>query len=64
MDESKAIEYLMHFGMSRQEATVYLRLIEAGKQTGYEIAREIQESQGRMCMHHWQLWLRKGLHIW
>ena len=34
MDESKAIEYLMHFGMSRQEATVYLRLIEAGKQTG------------------------------
>ena len=16
------------------------------------------------CMHHWQLWLRKGLHIW
>ena len=26
--------------MSRQEATVYLRLIEAGKQTGYEIARD------------------------
>lgn len=40
MDESKAIEYLMHFGMSRQEATVYLRLIEAGKQTGYEIVRD------------------------
>ena len=40
MDESKAIEYLMHFGMSRQEATVYLRLIEGGKQTGYEIARD------------------------
>ena len=40
MDESKATEYLMHFGMSRQEATVYLRLIEAGKQTGYEIARD------------------------
>ena len=40
MDESKAIEYLMHFGMSRQEATVYLRLTEAGKQTGYEIARD------------------------
>ena len=40
MDTNKAIEYLMHFGMSRQEATVYLRLIEAGKQTGYEIARD------------------------
>ena len=40
MDINKAIEYLMHFGMSRQEATVYLRLIEAGKQTGYEIARD------------------------
>ena len=38
MDINKA--YLMHFGMSRQEATVYLRLIEAGKQTGYEIARD------------------------
>ena len=40
MDTNKAIEYLMHFGMSRQEATVYLQLIEAGKQTGYEIARD------------------------
>ena len=40
MDTNKAIEYLMHFGMSRQEATVYLRLIEAGKQTGYEIASD------------------------
>lgn len=40
MDENKAIEYLMHFGLSRQEATVYLRLLEGGKQTGYEIARD------------------------
>ncbi len=30
----------MHFGLSRQEATVYLRLLEAGKHTGYEIARD------------------------
>ena len=40
MDENKAIEYLMHFALSRQEATVYLRLLEGGKQTGYEIARD------------------------
>lgn len=40
MDENKAVEYLMHFGLSRQEATVYLRLLECGKQTGYEIARD------------------------
>lgn len=40
MDESRAIEYLMHFGLSRQEAAVYLKLLEGGKQTGYEIARD------------------------
>ena len=40
MDENKAVEYLMHFGLSRQEAVVYLRLLECGKQTGYEIARD------------------------
>ena len=62
MDESKAIEYLMHFGMSRQEATVYLRLIEAGKQTGYEIARDTGISRSNVYASL-AARLRKGLHI-
>ena len=40
MEDHRASEYLMHFGLSRQEALVYERLIKGGKQTGYEIARD------------------------
>lgn len=40
MEERRASEYLMHFGLSRQEALVYERLLAGGKQTGYEIARD------------------------
>lgn len=40
MEESRAIEYLIHFGLSRQEALVYEQLLAHGKQTGYEIARD------------------------
>lgn len=40
MEDHRASEYLMHFGLSRQEALVYERLIAGGKQTGYEIARD------------------------
>ena len=40
MDESREIEYLMHFGLSRQEALIYRKLLEGGKKTGYEIARD------------------------
>lgn len=39
MKESKITEYLMHFGLSRQEALIYEQLLSHGKQTGYEIAR-------------------------
>ena len=28
MDESREIEYLMHFGLSRQEALIYRMLLE------------------------------------
>ena len=38
MEDHRASEYLMHFGLSRQEAIVYERLLSGGKQTGYEIA--------------------------
>lgn len=39
MDERQFIEYLIHFGLTRQEALVYQRLLTGGKQTGYEIAK-------------------------
>ena len=31
MDESREIEYLMHFGLSRQEALIYRKLLEGWK---------------------------------
>lgn len=40
MDEQLFIEYLLHFGLTRQEALVYQKLLLKGKQTGYEVAKE------------------------
>lgn len=40
MNEQKFVEYLQHFGLTRQEALVYQQLLVNGKQTGYEIAKE------------------------
>ena len=40
MVESRAVEYLTHFGLSRQEALVYEQLLSHGKQTGYENVRD------------------------
>lgn len=39
MDEHRFLENLMHFGLTRQEALVYYRLLVDGKQSGYEIAK-------------------------
>ncbi len=40
MDEQQFTEYLLHFGLTRQEALVYQKLLIKGKQTGYEVAKE------------------------
>lgn len=40
MDEQLFIEYLVHFGLTRQEALIYQKLMQKGKQTGYEVAKE------------------------
>lgn len=40
MDEQQFMEYLVHFGLTRQEALIYQKLLQNGKQTGYEIAKE------------------------
>ncbi|MDD3402647.1 MAG: helix-turn-helix domain-containing protein [Hespellia sp.] len=39
MDNEQFIEQLMKMGLTRQEATIYYKLIESGKQTGYEISK-------------------------
>lgn len=39
MAKSNLIEKLMNFHLSRQEATVYLCLIENGRHTGYEVSK-------------------------
>ena len=40
MDTNQLIEKLMSFGLTRQEATVYLALFETGTRTGYEVAKQ------------------------
>ncbi len=40
MEQNPYVEYLLHFGMTRQEALIYVELLIKGKQTGYEIAKE------------------------
>lgn len=45
MDEQQFIEYLLHFGLTRQEALVYQKLLHRGKQTGYEVAKEASISR-------------------
>lgn len=38
--EKKVIEELIDFGLSRQEASIYVELIKHGKMTGYELSKE------------------------
>lgn len=38
--DSKLIEDLMAFGLSRQEALIYMELLRLGQTTGYEISKE------------------------
>lgn len=38
-EQNRYIEYLQHFGLTRQEALIYTELLLRGKQTGYEIAK-------------------------
>lgn len=40
MDTNQLTEKLMAFNLTRQEATIYLALHEAGAKTGYEIAKQ------------------------
>ncbi|MBQ7359212.1 MAG: TrmB family transcriptional regulator [Lachnospiraceae bacterium] len=39
MEETAIIERLMHFGLSRQDAIVYLCLLKNGELSGYEVAK-------------------------
>ena len=40
MDEGKLVDRLISFGLTRQEATVYLCLYKQGGMTGYEVSKE------------------------
>lgn len=39
MDNEQFIVQLMKMGLTKQEATIYCKLLECGKQTGYEISK-------------------------
>ena len=59
MDKHQFTEYLLSFGLTRQEAGVYEKLLLNGKQTGYEAAKET-EFPGRMCMELSRRWWKRG----
>ncbi len=40
MDETTLIEKIMEFGLTRQEATIYVCLLKHGELTGYEVAKQ------------------------
>ena len=40
MDESTIIEKLLEFGLTRQEAVIYVCLFKSGDLTGYEVAKQ------------------------
>lgn len=40
METNDLIEYLMEFGLTRQEAGIYLNLFKNGMQTGYEASKQ------------------------
>lgn len=50
MTEGRVTDYLMDFGLSRQEALIYARLVSGGKQTGYEIAKDTGISRSNTYM--------------
>ena len=43
-------EYLMEFGLTRQEATIYLNLMERGMQTGYEVSKQTGISRSNVYL--------------
>ena len=48
MEQNQYVEYLLHFGLTRQEALIYVELLVKGKQMdiGFEdLAREIYYSK-------------------
>lgn len=40
MDESIIVEKLLEFGLTRQEAVIYMCLFKSGELTGYEVAKQ------------------------
>jgi len=40
MEETTIIERLIHFGLSRQDAIVYMCLLKSGELSGYEVAKQ------------------------
>lgn len=40
MEDHVLVNYLMDFGLTKQEATIYLELFKKGMQTGYEVSKQ------------------------
>ena len=55
MEEAAIIEQLILFGLSRQEAAIYLCLLQNEELTGYEVAKltGISDPMSIMDWHRW-----------
>ncbi len=47
-EERKLVEYLMSFGLTGQEASIYLELFRSGTSNGYELAKNIGISRSNV----------------
>lgn len=48
MDEKKLVEYLVSFGLTGQEAAIYLELCRSGTSNGYELAKNMGISRSNV----------------
>lgn len=48
VEEKKLAEYLMSFGLTGQEAAIYLELFRSGTSNGYELAKNIEMSRSNV----------------
>lgn len=63
MEDKSYIERLMEFGLTRQEAGIYGRLISEGKTTGYEVAKQLGISRSN-AYNSLASMTEKGATIW
>ena len=58
MEQNQYVEYLLHFGLTRQEALIYVELLVKESRQDMRLQRR-QGFPGPMCILFWQRWQKK-----